>query len=95
MSLVINNETISKGWYFTEDGWKLSGDSQHASNGTLLNFSAQVYKVVDGKDVYDGRVNGYRSEDEMKLNMSEIPFSDVADVSVVVGDLIEALGNAE
>lgn len=92
MGLVINSQSIQKDWTFTEDKWKLQGNSQHnGTTGAITNFNCQISKINGELETYAGNANGYKNGEELKVNLNDMATADMAEASQVVEDLIAAL----
>lgn len=92
MSLVINSTSVQKDWTFTENGWKLNGNSNHnGTTGAINNFNCQVFKLEGDVELYDGNANGFRNGENLKVNINDVPTSLLAEVSQVIEDLVDAL----
>lgn len=94
MGLVINSQSVNKNWTYTEDEWKLIGNSVHNEQG-WANFNCEIRKVetIEGEqqETYIGSANGYKNGVEPKINISDVPIRDIAEVSQAVEDLVTAL----
>lgn len=94
MGLVINSQTVNKNWTYTEDEWKLIGNSAHKENG-WANFNCEIHRVEtiggEQQESYIGSANGYKNGNEPKINIGDVPIRDIAEVSQAVENLVAAL----
>lgn len=91
MGLVITKESVQKEWTYTETGWELTGNSQHAVNNAIQSFNCQIMQVDGDSKTYVGNATGYLSGETLKVNINDCALAILADASLVVSNLITAL----
>lgn len=96
MSLKINNSYTRKEWEYTEKEWSLRGgySNQRTSDGKITQFECSIFKqsaAGEQEDMQTGSASGYLEGEEMKVDIRGVKHSELADVCMLVEELLAQL----